>query len=62
MIHSKMPGAHSHGSVTGEEFAGGPIVQGILRGRTPQPLRRSQDWTEQDDYPAYLVEKKAIDV
>jgi hypothetical protein len=63
-MHTKMPHAHSHGSATGEEFA-----RGRLSLPPPPPPPRAnlgppsigQASTDDDQYRAYLDEKRMID-
>jgi zinc transporter 1/2/3 len=57
-MHAKMPGGHSHGSATGQEFSGGampPLASASARGPVV-----TQAMTREDQSP-YLDEKKVSD-
>jgi zinc transporter 1/2/3 len=58
-MHTKMPHAHSHGSATGEEFAGGP--QRTLPAPLSLPNIRAHTPFENDGEGPYLDEKKQMD-
>jgi zinc transporter 1/2/3 len=59
-MHSKMPHGHSHGSATGEEFAGGP--QRVLPPPPAPPAPRAVSPEGSAPFPpTYLDEKRMID-